>query len=213
MQILFSCLYLWRSKFCLATIGALRFLAQLRLRIFYFISEDNMKGTKQNVKALVALMIFVVLAIVTLVSCGETAPVQTEHVHEFGEWTVTKNPTCAEPGEQERLCSCGEKQTQAIPIKEHTIVIDAAVAPTCTSTGRTEGSHCSVCGKVISAQTTVPMVAHTYGEAVMTKAPTCSEAGVNTYTCTVCGQTKTENIASRRPPSAPARPSPAFRPP
>ena len=39
---------------------------------------------------------------------------------------------------------------------DHTPVTDAAVEPTCTKTGLTEGSHCSVCGKVLVKQKTVP---------------------------------------------------------
>ena len=45
-----------------------------------------------------------------------------------------------------------------IPKLEHTVVIDAAVAPTKTTEGKTEGSHCSVCGEVIIAQQTIPML-------------------------------------------------------
>ena len=42
----------------------------------------------------------------------------------------------------------------------HTPVVDAAVAPTCVATGLTEGSHCSVCSHVITAQTTVSALGH-----------------------------------------------------
>lgn len=44
----------------------------------------------------------------------------------------------------------------------HTIVTDDAVAPTCTKPGLTEGSHCSVCGEVITAQTEIPATGHHY---------------------------------------------------
>ena len=39
---------------------------------------------------------------------------------------------------------------------------DAAVKPTCKAEGKTEGSHCSVCGKVLVKQTAVSAVAHDY---------------------------------------------------
>ena len=48
---------------------------------------------------------------------------------------------------------------------EHTVVTDAAVEATCTESGLTAGSHCSVCGAVITAQTVVPATGHTYGTA------------------------------------------------
>nr|MCR5067964.1 InlB B-repeat-containing protein [Erysipelotrichaceae bacterium] len=47
-----------------------------------------------------------------------------------------------------------------IPATGHTPVIDPAVDPTCTETGLTEGSHCSVCGKVLVAQQEVPALGH-----------------------------------------------------
>ena len=79
----------------------------------------------------------------------------------------------------------------------HTEVIDKAVAPTCTKAGLTQGSHCSVCGTVIKAQTTVNATGHKYDSGKVTKAATCTAAGVKTYTCTVCKATKTEAIAKK----------------
>ena len=63
--------------------------------------------------------------------------------------------------------------------------IDAAKAPTCTGTGLTEGSHCSVCGETLVAQTPVDALGHNY-DAVVT-APTCTEKGFTTHTCSRCG--------------------------
>ncbi|MBQ7294801.1 MAG: InlB B-repeat-containing protein [Clostridia bacterium] len=82
--------------------------------------------------------------------------------------------------------------TETESIGEHTVVTDAAVDATCTTPGKTEGSHCSVCGIVLVAQTEVPAKDHAYTSA-QTKAPTCTEQGVMTYTC-ACGDTYTEEI-------------------
>jgi hypothetical protein len=68
----------------------------------------------------------------------------------------------------------------------HTPVTDAAVAPTCTATGLTQGSHCSVCSAVITAQTVVPATGHTSvtDEAV---AATCTSTGLTAGShCSVC---------------------------
>ena len=107
-------------------------------------------------------------------------------------------PTCTEPGKTEgKHCSVCNKVIVAqeeIPAKGHTEVIDPAVAPTCTEPGKTEGKHCSVCNKVIIAQKELPAKGHSWDEGKITTAPTCENAGVKTYTCTVCNATKTEAI-------------------
>ena len=71
---------------------------------------------------------------------------------------------------------------------EHKPVTDEAVAPTCTETGLTEGSHCSACHEVLRAQETVPALGHT--EAVLSAvAPTCTAEGkTEGKYCTVCGE-------------------------
>jgi len=53
------------------------------------------------------------------VVCGDKIP---EHSHVFGEWTVTKEATCTEPGEQTRSCDCGYSETQVIPATGHNYV-------------------------------------------------------------------------------------------
>ena len=79
-----------------------------------------------------------------------------------------------------------------VSVKGHTEVVDKAVAPTCTKTGLTEGSHCSVCNEVLVAQTTVPMKDHTYTTKV--SEPTCENEGKKTDTCTACGHAVEEII-------------------
>ncbi|MCM1168228.1 MAG: autotransporter adhesin family protein, partial [Lachnospiraceae bacterium] len=83
-----------------------------------------------------------------------------------------------------------------IAAKGHTEVADAAKAPTCTETGLTEGSHCSVCDKVLTEQQTVPALGHDWNDGVVTTAPTCTEKGVRMFTCKRdnCGETKTEDV-------------------
>ena len=63
-------------------------------------------------------------------------------------------------------------------------MIDEAVAPDCENTGLTEGKHCSACNKVLTEQEVVDALGHNY-ESVVT-APTCTEDGYTTHTCTVC---------------------------
>ena len=116
--------------------------------------------------------------------------------HQYGDFTVDKPATCTEAGSKSRHCSrCDAKTDETvIPATEHTPVIDAAVAPTCTKTGLTEGKPCSVCNTVLTPQTTVEKLPHSWDDGVVTREPTCTEEGVKTFTCSQCHNTKTEPI-------------------
>ena len=114
----------------------------------------------------------------------------TSSVTAWGDWNKTTAPTCVKAGTESRICSiCGTTQTQPIAATgEHTEVVDAAVAATCSSTGLTEGKHCSVCGTVTVAQQVVPTLAHT--EVIdAAVAATCTEIGLTEGKhCSVCGE-------------------------
>lgn len=74
-----------------------------------------------------------------------------------------------------------------VAAKGHTIVTDKAVAATCTTAGKTEGSHCSVCGKVIKAQTEIKAKGHVAGDWITDKAAAVGVKGRKHRSCTVCG--------------------------
>lgn len=68
---------------------------------------------------------------------------------------------------------------------DHNTVTDAAVAPTCTATGLTEGSHCTKCGVVFTEQTVVPALGHSYS--VTSHDATCVDYELFHYECSKCG--------------------------
>ena len=80
--------------------------------------------------------------------------------HEYGDFEILKNPTCTEKGQKGKICKkCGKiTEKTDIDATGHAPVTDPAVAPTETTDGLTEGSHCGVCGAVLQAQEVIPML-------------------------------------------------------
>ena len=104
------------------------------------------------------------------------------------------NATCTESGKNVYWVTVslggqdfyGEKEVDNPddPARGHTEVTDAAVAPTCTETGKTEGSHCSVCNTVLKAQEVIPPG---YTEVTDAAVPTCTQTGLTEGShCSVC---------------------------
>ena len=132
--------------------------------------------------------------------CGTVLKAQTTTValgHNWDGGKVTKAATCTTAGTKTYTCTrCKKTRTETIAATGHKAVKDAAVAATCETTGKTEGSHCSVCNTVIKAQTTTAALGHSWDSGKVTKAATCTTAGTKTYTCTRCKKTRTETIAA-----------------
>ena len=112
----------------------------------------------------------------------------TGHTFET-KWTVDKQPTCTAQGEQSHHCTrCGKRQdVTTLPRRGHTVVTDKAKNATCLKDGKTAGSHCSVCGKVLQKQTKIPALGHK-AKTIRTAA-TLKKNGKIVQVCKRCGKT------------------------
>lgn len=119
--------------------------------------------------------------------------IKISHQHSY-YGTVTSKATCTKKGSIKYTCDCGDSYTEEIPLKAHNEVTDYGKAATCTETGLTDGSHCSVCKKVLVAQSEIPKTNHEYNASYkVIKDATCTEKGTIRYYC-ICGKTKDEEL-------------------
>lgn len=120
--------------------------------------------------------------------------------------SVVTAPTCTEAGYTTHTCTlCGHKVVDSeVAALGHDIVVDEAVAPTCTETGLTAGQHCSRCDGATVAQEEVPSLRHDWSNGNECSrcgtpkcvhewvdevtAPTCVADGYTTHTCSKCGE-------------------------
>lgn len=77
---------------------------------------------------------------------------------------------------------------------DHTVVKDRAVLATCTKMGLTSGSHCEVCGEILTEQEVVPCNGHAWSDWIVTQEATRTENGEKRRSCQVCGQNDARSI-------------------
>mgnify|MGYP000904350926 CR=1 FL=1 len=107
--------------------------------------------------------------------------------HSYGNSVVTKQSTCTSEGTAIKTCTkCNATVTEKLPAKGHTAVTDKGYPATCTTAGKTDGSHCSVCGAVIKAQTTITATGHKSSGWITDKAASIGVKGSKHKECTVC---------------------------
>lgn len=143
---------------------------------------------------------------------GET---NVEHFPDGGCGSTYSVTRCA-------VCTAEISRTPVVSEQGHTIQIIPGKAPTCTEPGWTDGKGCSECGITLALRMELPArghnwtdascvdsskcsncgltagvaTGHKYNAGVITKQPTCTQSGVRTYTCSLCGGTKTESVSA-----------------
>lgn len=128
----------------------------------------------------------------TIINSSVVLNEKCEHV--WDEGIVVKEPDCSEKGEKVYTCkkNSSHQYTEEIDALGHTAVTDEAVKPTCDKTGLSEGSHCEVCGAIITPQTEISSLGHNCKEKI--KEPACTKDGEKTVYCTNCDYSVTEII-------------------
>ncbi len=131
--------------------------------------------------------------------CGETKDVTLSNPlgeHSWDNGKVTKEATCTEDGEKTYTCTvCNTTKTEVIPATGHQHKeIRNAKKATCTEDGYTGDTYCKDCGEKLETGSVIKKLGHTWDNGVITKEATETEEGVKTYTCKICGETKTESI-------------------
>ena len=107
--------------------------------------------------------------------------------HSYGNSVVTKQPTCTAEGTAIKTCTkCNATVTEKLPAKGHTAVTDKGYPATCTTAGKTDGSHCSVCNTVIKVQTVINATGHKSSAWIIDKAASIGVKGSKHRECTVC---------------------------
>ena len=107
--------------------------------------------------------------------------------HSYGNSVVTKQPTCTAEGSAIKTCTkCNTTVTEKLPAKGHTAITDKGYSATCTTAGKTDGSHCSVCNTVIKAQTVINATGHKSSGWIVDKAASIGVKGSKHRECTVC---------------------------
>ena len=131
----------------------------------------------------------------TKLSSGE---VISKKAHDY-EVKDRQEPTCTTDGYVLSVCKvCRDEKQGILPATghQHTEIRNKKEA-TCKDKGYTGDVYCKDCGEKLSdGKTIAKTTEHTWDGGKVTKAATCTEKGVKTYTCTVCGATKTEEIAA-----------------
>ena len=128
----------------------------------------------------------------------QTAAVKVHNCeNHWDDGKITTPPTCTKTGVKQYTCTiCSETKTEEIAALGHDYSSDWTIdtAAVCETVG-SKSHHCTRCDSKKDITEIPASGKHTWNNGVITKPATIAEEGVKTYTCTVCGVTRTETIA------------------
>ena len=144
---------------------------------------------KKKLTSVVFILVLCVLVVCAFVGCRKT------HAHDYGDWTITIEPTCETEGERIRSCSgCDITEIETLPALGHAYgEFVAEKSATCTENGVKAHFDCSVCHKLFDSEKnvienlTIDATGHVYGDWIDEVSATCTENGAKGhYECSVC---------------------------
>ena len=130
----------------------------------------------------------------TKLSSGEKI---AKKAHTWDKGKVTTEATCTQKGIKTYTCTvCNKIKTEEIPAtgKHVNTELRNVKAATCAEEGYTGDTYCKECNTKLSSGEKIAKKAHTWDKGKVTTEATCTQKGIKTYTCTVCKETKTEEI-------------------
>lgn len=122
---------------------------------------------------------------------------EASHTVKDSDIKVIKEATCTEEGKVEKTCeTCGYTWTETTPKTEHHYVTTTQKVDTCEENSEYTVEKCSECGDVKSTSKKLYYSAHDFQFTSHKKEPTCTEKGEDLYTCTICNETETREVAA-----------------
>ena len=129
------------------------------------------------------------------------------HYYFVNGWTKEADATCVSAEKWVNKCvwtygdgsQCGKEWVEwrgkKDPNNHVNMITTNKKKATCTEEGYTGDLYCKDCNKLLKKGETIPKTDHKWDKGKVTTKPTCTDAGVKTYTCTRCKTTRTETIA------------------
>lgn len=155
-------------------------------------SDGKISGVKEGTTTLTASLYGLTITDMPTITVHECD-------NHWNDGEITTEPTCIKEGVKTFTCTiCGDTKTETISKAAdkhlHNEIRDKKDA-TCKDEGYTGDTYCTDCGKKISSGKSIAKTeTHSYDDGKITTKPTCTKRGTKTYTCTICGNTKTETV-------------------